>query len=243
MKEGGLEKHGFVHSSLLHLIPGFIKGMAFFAFIPVVEGFGYPNVLALFLANISVVIPLLTVFFLMERRRTGSHSVADLIHYRERMPLWRYVIWVPAVLLASIILFSLLQPVSNYLELQMTWFPDAFKLDFGMDGRYPKDVLIVTLAIGIVGLFVGPVWEEIYFRGYLLPRMPDLHGCAPIVHSGLFAIYHIWSPWHIVTRLIAVLPLIYAVRKNRSVLTGISAHILLNALDYVVLAIFISGSA
>ena len=56
VKEGGLEKHGFVDYSLLHLIPGFIKGMALLAFIPVVDGFGYPNVLALFLANISVVI-------------------------------------------------------------------------------------------------------------------------------------------------------------------------------------------
>ena len=83
---------------------------------------------------------------------------------------------------------------------------------------------------------VGPIVEELYFRGYLLPRMKGKFG--PLVHSFLFAAYHIFTPWMIITRTIGLLPLIYVV-KRKNIYVGIIVHILLNSIDVVTGIIFI----
>ena len=90
---------------------------------------------------------------------------------------------------------------------------------------------VFVVAGAIFGAIVGPVVEELYFRGYLLPRM---HGrAAPVWHSLLFAAYHVFTPWMIVTRTIGLLPLVYAVR-TKNILVGIIAHVLVNSVDVVV---------
>ena len=84
--------------------------------------------------------------------------------------------------------------------------------------------------------------EELYFRGYLLPRMPLSDTLAPVLHSALFALYHIWTPWMVVSRTIGVLPLIYVVRSKRNIYVGITAHCLANTLDFLVAAPMVFGN-
>jgi membrane protease YdiL (CAAX protease family) len=38
---------------------------------------------------------------------------------------------------------------------------------------------------------VAPVVEEMYFRGYLLPRLSRLGRWAPVLNVTLFALYHL----------------------------------------------------
>jgi hypothetical protein len=86
------------------------------------------------------------------------------------------------------------------------------------------------------------VIEELYFRGYLLPRMPEkLGGFTAISHSALFALYHTWTPWLFVTRTLAVFPLIDIVKRKENIWVGIIAHCLLNSLDFIIGIIFISN--
>ena len=80
----------------------------------------------------------------------------------------------------------------------------------------------------LTGVFV-PVTEELYFRGYLLPRMPTRFGrLKPAAHSLLFAVYHFDTPWMIPVRTLGILPLIYATIRTRSVRPAIVAHCLVN---------------
>lgn len=85
-----------------------------------------------------------------------------------------------------------------------------------------------------------PLTEELYFRGYLLPRMPaGSKVWASVFHSALFALYHTWTPWMFVARTLGVLPLIYIVRKKENIYLGIIAHIILNSLDFITGLVFI----
>ena len=82
-------------------------------------------------------------------------------------------------------------------------------METGQTPDYSKPALLITY--GLAALFVvvlGPVVEELYFRGHLLPRMQFAGRWAPLLHSVLFALYHFFTPWMIVTRSIAMLPLI-----------------------------------
>jgi hypothetical protein len=88
----------------------------------------------------------------------------------------------------------------------------------------------------------APAVEELYFRGFLLPRLPEKLGWgAPLVHSLLFALYHIWSPWMFLARTVALLPLIFVVRWKKNLLLAILAHWLINAIDLIMAVVFILG--
>jgi len=72
--------------------------------------------------------------------------------------------------------------------------------------------------------------EELYFRGYLLPRMKGKY--APLFHSFLFAAQHVLEPWMIITRTLGFLPILFGVKK-KNIYIGIIVHILVNTLNVV----------
>ena len=63
---------------------------------------------------------------------------------------------------------------------------------------------------------------------------------APLLHSFLFAFYHIWTPWMLVTRTLGMLPLAYAVQR-RNLYLSIIVHVLINLLDVISGFVFIMG--
>ena len=84
----------------------------------------------------------------------------------------------------------------------------------------------------LTGILV-PITEELYFRGYLLPRMPSQFGCLkPAAHSLLFSIYHFDTPWMIPVRTLGILPLIYTTIHTHSVRPGTIAHYLVNLANF-----------
>ncbi len=84
----------------------------------------------------------------------------------------------------------------------------------------------------LTGILV-PITEELYFRGYLLPRMPSQFGrLKPAAHSLLFSIYHFRTPWMIPVRTLGILPLIYTTVHTHSVRPGTIAHCLVNLANF-----------
>ena len=113
----------------------------------------------------------------------------------------------------------------------------------GLSGDYDRSKLIQTYVLHFIFIIiVAPSVEEIYFRGFLLPRMPENLGWGkPILHSFLFALYHVWSPWMFPARTLALLPLIYIVRWKKNLYIGMVAHWLINSIDFFVGIAFILG--
>jgi len=85
------------------------------------------------------------------------------------------------------------------------------------------------------------VVEELYFRGYLLPRMEEhVKGYAPLLNTILFSVYHFFSPWENPIRILATLPIIYLVWYKRDIRFLMITHLLVNAVGgvYVLLVAF-----
>jgi membrane protease YdiL (CAAX protease family) len=72
------------------------------------------------------------------------------------------------------------------------------------------------------------VVEELYFRGYLLPRLARYGWWAPAINTVLFSLYHFFTPWQNLTRILALLPMVYAVWGRRDIRIGLGAHVMLN---------------
>lgn len=94
---------------------------------------------------------------------------------------------------------------------------------------------LATWAVGLVGAaWLAPFVEELYFRGFLLPRLPLAPTWAPAVNALLFSAYHFWSPWQVLVRTLAIAPMNHAVLKTRSIWVSVFTHSLLNTATMIV---------
>ena len=133
------------------------------------------------------------------------------------------------IFIAVGVIFTLLKPVDAFLQERLFfWMPD---INYGLDGNYSRETLTVTYSMALIFVAVlSPLVEELYFRGYLLPRMKGKF--APLLHSFLFAVQHVLEPWMIITRTLGFLPILFGVKK-KNIYIGIIVHILCNMVNVV----------
>lgn len=217
----------------LHLIPGALTTAFFFLTAPAFIKAGYPPLMSLLMAILLILIPFeLGFLYYQGKKRNGRYSLEGIVLFRERTPVWQLVGIVIVLVLWSAFIFTLLPPLDNYfVENFFSWFP-TWSLPantLGDPSQYSKSALALTLIAGLaLNGIAGPVIEELYFRGYLLPRIPALRWWSPIINVLLFSLYHFFSPWQNVTRILALIPLVYAVVWKRNISISLWAHCILN---------------
>ena len=227
----------------LHLIPGALVALAFVAFAPVAEGAGYPPLAALLAAIGLVLLPVELGIVLWAGRGKGSPLAA--VAYRQPIATRRWLWLVPALIAAAFLGFGAHQAIEPQLiDALFGWLPAWFvaPIDFDTIGAYSQTAWIATLsAYFVLNGLLGPIVEELYFRGYLLPRMERLGRWAPLVNVSLFSLYHFWSPWQLFARILGFGPTVYAVRWTRNVGLGVVVHCALNSLSVLLVASAVLG--
>lgn len=237
-----IQQHTPLQSLALHLLPGVLIGAFYYAAVPFVRGWGYPTIFALNLAALFVLIPFEVGVLLYYKNRAGKEHAEPVIPYRQPLPWKQVLLWTAVIFLSSGLILTLLTPVSGYLQGFFSWIPERFQLGMGLDGSITRSKLILTtLSSFLLTVVAAPVVEEYYFRGFLLPRMPGKKTLGPLLHSFLFALYHTWTPWLVVSRTLALLPLSYIARWKKNILPAVIAHCLLNSIDIFIAAAFIAG--
>jgi membrane protease YdiL (CAAX protease family) len=225
-----VEQHSLIKSIILHLLPGALVTLFYVLVAPLVINAGLPSINALLLAAIFVLIPFQLGVLLYEgKKKNGRFKLVGIVVYREKMPVWQYFIWVSLLLAWSFIWFRVLAPFDGYLaQTAFSWLPEWF---FGGNlSQYPRPVLLMTFfALLLISGIAAPIVEELYFRGYLLPRLSYLKGWAPLVNIFLFSLYHFFTPWQNISRIVALLPLGYTVWWKRNIYVGMIQHVLLNS--------------
>jgi uncharacterized protein len=230
MKPEEIEKHTTAQSVLLHLLPGILIECCYLLARHPVANLGYPSVVALILAFAFILIPVeLGYLFYQGKKKTGRFTLQGIISYRAAIPWWQYLVWIPIIFIAIGAIFTLLKPVDIFLQTELfSWMPEP---SYGLDGMYSRKTLIVTYALVFIFVAVlAPSVEELYFRGYLLPRMKGKY--ATLFHSFLFATQHFLTPWMLISRTLGLLPLLFGVKK-KNIYVGIIVHILCNMMNVV----------
>ena len=228
------EQHPLSLSIVLHLLPGVLTGAALFLLAPITLRNGLPSLWALGIADLVIILPFIFgLLFYLGYKRNGGLSLDGVVLYRERIPWWQYLIFVPVVFFSTAIV-PLLAPVSNFIfDSLFSWWPAMYDLSFDLRG-YSPSIITATFIFNflMIGLLV-PIAEEIYFRGYLLPRLSRFGFWAVPIHTILFGLFHVWTPWMAVARAIGVIPLAYITQRKQNIYIGIIVHILINTLDVV----------
>jgi uncharacterized protein len=224
---------------VLHLFPGALITAFFFLTGPVLIRAGFPPMLSLYLAILLILIPFeLGFLFYQGKKLNGRYSLDGVVLFRERMPIWQMIFLIIALFTWSGPVFSLLPKLDTFItQTFFAWFPSwSFPVNLlGNLSQYSKAALTVTIVAGfLINGIAGPVVEELYFRGYLLPRVPSSKGWSPFINVLLFSFYHFFSPWQNLTRILAFLPFSYAVAWKRNIYISIWAHCLLNTAGMVI---------
>lgn len=230
------EQHSILRTTVLHLFPGVLFLGFYVGVLPIVASLGFPSVMAIFLAIVFVFAPF-QLGYLAYRARTDGITLGEVVRYREPVHKGRFAGLVLSVFAWSAICTVLFTPPLDayFLDHVFSWVPKSFLLveDFS---RYSKTVLVVTWFSGLIlNGFVAPVVEELYFRGYLLPRISRFGPWAPFVSTVLFSLYHFFTPWQTPGRIISLLPTVYAVWWTRNIYVSMVALVLGNVSSMILL--------
>ncbi len=225
-------------SIALHLLPGALATVFYILMAPVVTQMGFPPLLAIYIAILIIVAFELGYLLYQGKRKYGKLSLKGIVQYRESISVWQYVLFVPLLLVWAIIVTGLFSPIDNFLANTLfARLPDwyLFKDVPQYASLYARSTLIVTLIVGIAlnGL-MGPIVEELYFRGYLLPGLRHFGRWAPVINAVLFSLYHFWTPWQFVSRVLVVLSWAYVAQRKRNIYVGMITHCLLNMISVLV---------
>jgi membrane protease YdiL (CAAX protease family) len=215
-----------------HLAPG-VALTAFAALTgPLLHAAGLPPIWGLLTGVLAVQVPLL--FLLTRRLRAGNEdrrrsADADPRPRRSLVPVTGLALGtlLLAVLLPGAVVW--LEPV--LLQSAFGWLPDWWSSSIAL-GELSSGERVVTIALWVVGnVILGPISEELYFRGPLLDRISAPPLAAAVVNAGLFAVYHLWQPYAIATIFLSFLPLAIARSRFRvGIATCCVVHCAVNAL-------------
>jgi membrane protease YdiL (CAAX protease family) len=235
------EQHPLSISIILHLLPGILTGIAFFLLGPLFHNLNLPSFVALSVANLTVLVPsMFVILYYLGYRRNKRFSLDGVVLYRERVSWKQYLLFVPLVFLVSGLLIVFLSPISNFFaERFFSWWSDIYKLSPDLS-QFSKSTLVFScLILFLAGVLAAPIAEEMYFRGYLLPKLSRFGLWAIPMNSLLFALFHIWTPWMFVARTIGLIPLIYVTQKKQNIYIGMIAHVLADTVDLLPGVMFI----
>lgn len=245
-----LPQHSLPRSVLLHLLPGIALTVFIVLAAPVVTALGFPVVFALFAGIALVILPLeLGILLVHAKRTTGTFQLDSTIRYGESVPRRTLAVWAAGLALwfLGCLVASTIFLDAWLAETFFAWLPhEILQFSATQSAGEPLPPAILAVFVGTALLFngfVGPIVEEHYFRGYLLPRIDRYGRWAPLINTTLFSLYHLWTPWQNLARIVGFLPITWSARRFRSIQISMVAHITINVVFLLgLIALFLQAS-
>ncbi len=227
-KGGNVPQHSLVKSAVLHLLPAVFVVTFYVVTAPFFIRLGCPPGLALLVGFVFVGIPIELGYLLLKgKQRNGVFSLRGIALYREPVPVWQYVVVFLLLFAFAFGVLFLVSPLTESLAKNVfSWLPKFLLPD--SPSSYPPFARTAVLATLILGLIVdgiaNPIVEELYFRGYLLPRISRLGWLAPLVNAFLFSLQHYWQPYNFPLIFLIQLPLVYIVWWKKNIYISMLTH-------------------
>jgi membrane protease YdiL (CAAX protease family) len=244
------DQHSLLLSVTLHLVPGLLIMAVFFLVgAPLVKALEYPTYLAWVVSMIIALAPVeLGLLLYLGWKKNGKISLRGVVQYMDKPVKKLALSWIVTVLIIGLYIASvILTPIDTFIYKHFfSWIPFASAIAGGSGyiSGFARSTVIVTLAVCVV--FQGivlPVIEELYFRGYLLPRISRFGRMAPILNMLLFSLYHFWTPWQFISRVGFFLPTVWVMWRKKDLRISILVHCISNTLlTLVSLIAIIMGS-
>lgn len=218
----------------LYFLPGLLPSV-FLIIFHSFFGEKLPSIHILIFLDLTLTIPLM--LFLIARDGSvpfGLAAIKNIFQSQVKLRPLALIGLIALALVWALGSFALLGPVNAFLQQKVfAWLPAWWT-----PGLYPDlepCMLKWAWMLMIPFSILMPLTEEIYFRGFLLPKEKPNNWRAPLINTILFCAYHLWSPQFLVTRIIATYPMTYLVWRYKNIYLSIIPHVLLNLIGDVIL--------
>lgn len=231
MKNVQLEQHSIGISAFLHLLPAMIWLVFYIPLARLASEYGIPSMLVMLILCVLILVSFeLGYLYYLGKKRNRTFSLRGIVLYREKIPWWQYVVFTILINGWGIVVYLIGGRVTEFMRTKVFyWLPDWYWLSRG-NAEQNAPAIEITMAVLTLIIFgvVGVVAEELYFRGYLLPRLSKLGIWAPLFNVALFILYHFWQPDMLVIGIMGMVPWVYIVWWKRNVYLSIIVHIVMN---------------
>lgn len=189
-----------------------------------------PVYLCLLLPIAVILVPFeIAAIGIANKKQYGKFGIKVAFKRHVSIQKWKIIIYAFLLFSWAGLVFALLQHAENSLLIKSVFkfVPDfLYSTTFVQQlSTFPKWIIALTCVVNLIfnGL-IAPMVEELYFRGYLMSRMERFGNAAPFIVAVLFSVYHLFTPWENITRIIAFIPLHYVVWKEKNLYIGMLAH-------------------
>ncbi|MCK5438603.1 MAG: CPBP family intramembrane metalloprotease [Gemmatimonadetes bacterium] len=236
-------------AAALQLAPGVATLLVYLPLAALLSSRGIPNLVALMLAVLVAEVPVSWAIMTRRvRRETGGRfTLRAAFPWHAKVRWWQYTIIGVPLILISVAIVGALNPVIELplLSGPFAWVPDWFVLRFdpAMFTELSRGLVLKIWGLAFVSFVLVAPTQELYARGFLLPRTAHWGARAPAFNALLFAIFHLIAPWSWVGFFIMALPWAYLVWWRRSVKIGLFIHVGMIVVQWLGMTALIFGLA
>ncbi len=195
-----------------------------------------PSILLFFLLAILILFPIeLGVVLRASKNRYGSYSLKSAFANQKKMSWWKILIYGVVLFGFAGLMSEIIVPVETMLTAPLAdKFTQSIPAYFDWNNmdylqQYPKNILLITgVVFFVLNVIVGPIVEELFFRGYLTSQLSRFGIWAPVIVTVLFSLYHFWLPFNNLFRIAIFLPAAYFAWKEKNIYISIVFHCLCN---------------
>ena len=239
IKSNEVKQLGGMQIILYHLLPGIPIFLLAIFFANPEYGLGMSIMLALMLAALIGLIPFQLLIIKLAANKEGK-KFADMILFTNKTARGKFFLFVFGAFVLAGAFFTLVNTIEQSFWINFTLYPDWLRTDkYTIEASNMALLWLTVVMYFVFNGFLGPVVEECYFRGFLLPRMNKLGKLAPLINTVLFSLYHFFSPWQILTRIFGFLPIAYATWYTKNIRLSITVHCLLNLIGCFQIAMLV----
>jgi len=224
------ERYSLWKTLFLHLAPGVPFTLAFLLAAWLMNRAGGSTYLALILCIPLILVCEVGVLIVERRRINWSWRSIIVPRGSRRVSILDILLSVAAIYAIAEVAGALAIPSRMAILRAMTnWLPP-----WAIFTSIPQGISAYTLWLGLfLSGLAASIVEELYYRAFLLPRIPVSGRWAPVVNAALHSICHFYTPWNYLVFFLAFLPLAYYVRLRGNLLPTIITHILFNSVGVI----------
>jgi membrane protease YdiL (CAAX protease family) len=255
LEEDGIRPFTATTTILLFTVPTLALFAVYYAVMPALIRAGwlpfYAYAFAFSLLFVGMIVAALIGFRLEGHQLSFTKLATRFRLNRMNRQDW---LWTIGAFLAALALFFLVQPLSARI-IQSGWIPLPKSLPAFLDPSVAVTAVVFDEAVGgvqgnwaflltsLLVLILNVVGEELWWRGYILPRQELSSGKATwLLHGILWILFHAALWWNLLNLLPLTMGLVYVASRRRSTTVGIVTHIL-HKTDFflVTIPLFLSG--
>ena len=195
-----------------------------------------PHILLFCILGTFTLVPIeLGIILKASRNEYGKYSLRSAFVGQEKIPIWKVLLIAFVFFGIAGLLSAFIAPIENQVFAGirndvLTSLPKGFDwTDYEYLKTFSRPMLIITCAYySLFNVLIGPITEELFFRGYLTSHYKKQNSFTPIIIAILFSLYHFWLPFNNLFRILVFAPVAYIAYKKKNLYISIGFHCFCN---------------